>query len=213
MAENICFLWEALYEVALAANKPMKKSLDEMTDEERWRLFPIILSPHMPEWKDNFLKEKTLLEQAIGNYHIVRLNHIGSTAILGLIAKPTIDILLEIKASANIEKLKLNMKSAGYLYNERPENPPPHLMFIKGYTQDGFKGQVFHVHVRYNGDWDEPYFRDYLLAHPDIAEEYARLKIELQKKYKNNRDAYTNAKSDFIKRITKLARKEITVKS
>lgn len=80
------------------------------------------------------------------------------------------------------------------------------MMFMKGYTSQGFKGQVFHVHVRYIGDWDELYFRDYLMVHPEIADEYGQLKIELQKKYEHDRDGHTNAKTDFIKRITELAR-------
>ena len=80
------------------------------------------------------------------------------------------------------------------------------MMFMKGYTPQGFKGQVFHVHVRYNGDWDELYFRDYLLAYPEIADEYGKLKLELKKGYEHDRDGYTHAKTDFIKRITRLAR-------
>ena len=49
------------------------------------------------------------------------------------------------------------------------ENSAPHIMFAKGYTPEGFAGQAFHVHVRYKGDWDEIYFRDYLLRHYDVA--------------------------------------------
>jgi len=86
------------------------------------------------------------------------------------------------------------------------------MMFMKGYTPQGFKGQAFHIHIRYRGDWDELYFRDYLLTHPEIAVEYGELKSELQKKYEHDRDAYTDAKTDFIKRITKLARAEISSK-
>jgi GrpB-like predicted nucleotidyltransferase (UPF0157 family) len=82
------------------------------------------------------------------------------------------------------------------------------MMFIRGYTPEGFKGQAFHVHVRYSGDWDELYFRDYLVAHREIVEEYGRLKITLKQQYEHDREAYTNAKTDFIKRITKLARAE-----
>ena len=80
------------------------------------------------------------------------------------------------------------------------------------YTSQGFKGQVFHVHVRYSGDWDELYLRDYLLAHPEIADEYGQLKLELMKKYEHDRDGYTYAKTDFIKRITKLARADIQIR-
>jgi GrpB-like predicted nucleotidyltransferase (UPF0157 family) len=184
----------------------MAKNLDEMTDKERFQLFPVILSKYKPEWKESYLKEKAVIEQSFGRQNIVRTSHIGSTAVPDLIAKPTIDILVEIKDGTDTAGLISGMKSAGFRYLEKPENPPPHMMFIKGYTPEGFKGQAFHVHVRYSGDWDELYFRDYLLAHPDAAEKYGQLKIKLKKKYEYDRDAYTDAKTDFIKRITGLAR-------
>ena len=177
-----------------------------MTDEERAQLFPVILGEYNPKWEKNYLKEMGVLERAMGSDNILRISHIGSTAVPGLIAKPTVDILVEIKDDTDTAILISNMQLEGYRYLEQPENPPPHMMFIKGYTPKGFKGQVFHVHVRYSGDWDELYFRDYLLAHPETAEEYGRLKIELKQKYEYDRDAYTDAKTDFIKRITRLAR-------
>ncbi len=126
-----------------------------------------------------------------------------------MIAKPTIDILLEIQNDTDVPKLITNMQSCGYLFDAQPDNPPPHMKFMKGYTPQGFKGQAFHVHIRYKGDWDELYFRDYLLIHPDVADEYAKLKIELKQKYKYDRNTYTDAKTDFIKRITALARREL----
>lgn len=184
----------------------MNKPLDQMTNEELWALFPIILSGYDPVWPENFLKEKILLEQAAGLQNIDRINHIGSTAVPDLPAKPTIDILLEIKKDTDVKELISNMQSAGYIYSEQPDNPAPHMMFLKGYTPQGFKGQAFHVHVRYSGDWDELYFRDYLLMHPEIAAEYGKLKLELKERYEHDRDGYTNAKTDFIKRITRLAR-------
>ena len=183
----------------------MVKSLDDMTDEERWQLFPIILSEYKPIWKTNYLKEMAVVKEAIGSYNISRISHIGSTAVPGLIAKPTVDILVEIKDNTDTDRLISNMQLGGYRYLEQPENPPPHMMFIKGYTPEGFKGQVFHVHVRYSGDWDELYFRDYLLAHPETSEEYGKLKMELKNKYEHDRDGYTHAKTEFIERITQLA--------
>ncbi len=173
----------------------MNKPLSEMTNRELWELFPIILSEHKPIWVKRYLKEKPVFEQAIGIHNIVRMNHYGSTAIPNLIAKPTIDILLEIKDDTDIEKLISNMQSTGYTYSKQPNNPAPHIMFMKGYTPQGFKGQIFHVHVRYSGDWDELYFRDYLLAHPEIADEYGKLKLELITKYEHDRDGYTYAKT------------------
>ena len=188
----------------------MNKELDDMTNEELCELFPIILSEHKPVWRQNYLKEKTALEHSIGIENIVRVNHIGSTAIPGLIAKPTIDILVEIKDDADTRRLISNMQSSGYIHIERPTTPVPGMFFVKGYTAQGFRGQVFHVHVRYSGDWDELHFRDYLLTHPQIANEYGKLKIELQKKYEHDRDGYTDAKTDLIERVTKLARAEMS---
>src|SRR4030042_634153 len=186
----------------------MSKSLEEMTDAERSRLFPVILSEYKPVWKKNYLKERAVLEQSVGSYNIVRINHIGSTVVPGLIAKPTVDILVEIKDNTDTARLVSKMQLAGYRYLEQPKNPPPHMMFIKGYTPEGFKGQVFHVHVRYSGDWDALYFRDYLLAHPEIVEASRKIKLEQKQQYEFDRDAYTYAKTDFIERITGLARAE-----
>lgn len=155
----------------------MRKSLEEMTDEELWQMLPIVLSEYQPIWKERYLQEKKDIIHAIGSYNIVRIHHIGSTAVPGLIAKPTIDILVEILDAADTSSLVSDMQKCGYRYLKQPDNPPPHMMFIKGYTPDGFKGQVFHVHVRYQGDLDEIWFRDYLIAHPDAAEEYVTLKV------------------------------------
>lgn len=82
------------------------------------------------------------------------------------------------------------------------------MMFVKGYTEEGFKGQVFHIHVRYKGDWDEIYFRDYLKSHPETAKKYGELKLKLVEKFRNDREKYTESKTNFIKKINKLARKK-----
>ena len=82
------------------------------------------------------------------------------------------------------------------------------MSFNKGYTPEGFADRVFHLHLRREGDNDEILFRDYLNAHPNIAHEYELLKIELQKRFKHDRDGYTNAKTDFITRHTRQAKLE-----
>lgn len=101
------------------------------------------------------------------------------------------------------------MQKCGYRYLKEPDNPPPHMMFIKGFTPEGFAGQVYHVHVRYQGDWDEIWFRDYLIAHPDIAREYGELKMRLKDLHEHNRDAYTHAKTGFIRQICESVHKEM----
>lgn len=186
----------------------MAKSLADMTNEERWRLFPIILKEHDPQWKARYLDEKKLLNDRVGAENIERISHIGSTSVTGLAAKPTIDILVEIKENTDLVRLITNIKAAGYLFSRQDDNPPPHMMFMKGYTPEGFRGQAFHVHVRYSGDWNELYFRDYLKKHPETAEEYGRLKLSLKEVYEFDRDAYTAAKSDFIIKVTDHARIE-----
>jgi Uncharacterized conserved protein len=145
----------------------------------------------------------------IGTENIARISHFGSTSVPGLMAKPTVDILLEIKDYANVSKLIDALPSPEYICLNPPDmpTPPPHLMFLKGYLSDGFAKKVYHIHVRYPGDWDELYFRDYLIAHPETADEYAALKARLHKGFEHDRDGYTEAKTAFIREVTKKARK------
>lgn len=187
----------------------MNNPLQEMTNEELWVLFPIILSEHRAEWTKFYEQEKDTIISALGTNNMYRINHIGSTSVPGLIAKPTIDILLEIPTDADIPSLTAALISAGYICNTQPNNPAPHLMFMKGYTPQGFRGQAVHLHVRFPGDWDELYFRDYLRSHPETAKSYGKLKQNLQLRYEHDRDAYTEAKTDFIQEATRLARKEM----
>ncbi|WP_455499216.1 GrpB family protein [Butyricimonas virosa] len=180
-----------------------------MTNEELWALFPIILSEHRAEWAKFYEQEKDTIISALGTKNITRINHMGSTSVPGLVAKPTIDILLEIPTDTDIPFLTATLISIGYICNTQPNNPAPHLMFMKGYTPQGFREQAVHLHVRFPGDWDELYFRDYLRSHPETAEAYGKLKQNLKLRYEHNRDAYTEAKTGFIQETTRLARKEL----
>ncbi len=184
--------------------------LNKLSIEELGQLFPIILENSKPDWIFLFEREKQLIKDKLRRNRIIRIEHIGSTAIPNLISKPTIDILIEIKEKTKKRSIINIFEKLGYHYIPKPENPAPHMMFVKGYTEKGFEGQAYHVHIRYYGDWDELYFRDYLIKHPKIAIEYGNLKKELAKKYRNNREAYTDAKTDFVKRISDKARKEIS---
>lgn len=179
-----------------------------MTNKELWQLFPIILVEYQDNWKNDFSAENENIKTNILSESILRINHIGSTAVPGLLAKPTIDILLEIEKNANLDRLIHGMESIGYIFSLQPHKPSPHMMFMKGYTSEGFKPPVYHVHVRYLGDWDEIWFRNYLIRHSEIAKEYADLKLGLKEEFKHDRDGYTDAKTEFIRKITKLARHE-----
>lgn len=181
--------------------------LNKMTLEKPGQLFPIIISEPSDKWQEFFQTESKLIVDSFSKPDIVRIDHIGSTAIPGIKAKPTIDILLQISEQINIQKIKEVFKSLDYDINEHPENTSPHLTLVKGYTKQGFKGKTYHVHIRYKGDWNEIRFRDYLTNHEEIAKEYEVLKLELADKYKNDREAYTDPKTGFIEKINKLTRK------
>jgi GrpB-like predicted nucleotidyltransferase (UPF0157 family) len=183
----------------------MKMQLDQMTNEELGKLFPIIILESNPDWIKLFQLEKNVIEKVFGKNDIVRIEHIGSTAIPDLKSKPTIDILLEVPESLDNDIIINRLIKLKYQFIPKPENPAPHMMFVKGYTTTGFQGQAYHIHVRYNGDWDEIYFRDYLKQNPSIAKEYGELKMLLAREYGNDRDLYTDKKSDFVRRITEIA--------
>ena len=187
----------------------MKKDLSQMTGEELGRLFPISVEPPRAEYAARFASECRKIRLVVGDGPIVRLSHIGSTSVPGLAAKPTVDMLLEIRPDYPLETLKAALTSSGYLFCPQPKNPPPHAVFYKGYTPEGFSGEIFHLHVRYPGDWNELYFCDYLRTHPDAAAEYGRLKLVLARKFRFQRDDYTAAKGEFILTHTARARAEM----
>ena len=182
------------------------------TDKERQiRIYPVILSEYNPAWPEWFTEEKIKLERLIGTENIARINHFGSTSVPGLASKPTVDMLLEIQQTTDIDKLIASLPQPEYICLNPPDmpTPPPHLVFLKGYLPNGFAEKVYHIHVRYPGDWDELYFRDYLITHPGTTAEYATLKRRLFNEYEFNRDGYTAAKSAFVRLVTEKAKKKL----
>ena len=173
----------------------MIKKLEEMSLEELWQLFPIFLVEHKSEWKDWYESEKANLKKILGANVIKRIEHIGSTAIPNIWAKNIVDILLEVGRIEDLARVRdLLVKNGWLVMSESPNR----ISLNKGYTEQGFAEKVFHLHLRMTGDHDEIYFRDYLCQHSDIAQAYQELKLSLWKKFEHNRDAYTDAKTDFI---------------
>ena len=184
---------------------PSTKLLSEMTLEDLWQLFPIILSEHDPAWAKYYDEEKALLGKRFDRL-LVRISHIGSTAVEGLIAKPTVDILLEADPASSPDAVRQSAELCGYTVMAESIAPEYRLDLCKGYTPQGFAERVFHLHIRHPGDWDEIVFRDYLRQNPRKAAEYAELKMALQKRFEHDRDAYTEAKGEFIRACVKEAR-------
>jgi len=185
----------------------MAKDFNQLTTDELGQLFPIVIVDYDPDWPRLASIEKKNIIKNVGKAFISRIEHIGSTAIPGLCAKPIIDFLLEIMDITNCDFLINHLNKIGYHFIPKPENPLPHMMFAKGYLESGITGQTFHIHVRYSGDWDEIVFRDYLLKNQTVIADYARLKRKLATEFKNDREKYTESKTAFIKNTTLIARK------
>ncbi len=162
----------------------MKKKLSDMTLEELMRLFPIFLVPHKQERKDYYAEEKSILLKALRDTRILRIEHIGSTAIPDIYAKDIVDILIHV-AENDFEQAISALRDYKYIlmYQEKTR-----AAFNKGYTEDGFAEKVFHIHWRRRNDIDELYFHDYLLEFPEIAKEYETLKLQLWKQYEYDRE-------------------------
>ena len=181
----------------------MGKKLSEMSLEELWKLFPISLTQHKDSWKEDYAEMERKIRQRLSPFDVVRVSHIGSTAIEGIQAKNIVDILVEVSSLEILEEVAKEIEKMGFLQMSSSKN---RYSFNLGYTENGFADKVYHLHLRYEGDHDELYFRDYLREHIECAKEYEQLKLDLWKKFEFNRDAYTEAKTEFIKKYTKLAR-------
>jgi len=159
------------------------------------------LVPYDDEWENEFLRVK--LE--ILNHTIVeadRIQHIGSTAILGMMAKPILDIVIGVDDITTINNsLIIGLKKAGFLRVgvERPAE----VVFAK-FTDDTYQEKTHYVHlVEYNkGLWNNLiFFRNYLNLHETEREKYMNLKLDYVQYNNSGIDQYTDHKEEFVKRI------------
>ena len=181
------------------------KKLSEMTLEELWELFPISLVEHKANWMDDYREMEERLCSGLSGCQIVRISHIGSTAIDNIWAKNIVDILVEAAVSESLDNVAKIIGKMGFI---KMSSSDSRYAFNWGYTEEGFADKVYHLHLRYEGDNDELYFRDYMNEYPLLAREYEALKLKLWKQFEHDRDGYTNAKSEFVKRYTQEAKKK-----
>ncbi len=182
----------------------MGKELSQMSLDELWDLFPIALVAHDDKWELFYSEIETDLKSILSACRIERISHIGSTAISGIWAKDIVDVLIEVSRDSDIEDTAKVIENNGFI---RMSTAASRISFNRGYTTKGFADKVFHVHIRYIGDNDELYFRDYLNEHEQVAKEYEAMKLQLWKQFEHDRDAYTNSKTEFIKKWTSEAKK------
>lgn len=163
----------------------------------------IFLSEPNPEWQSQFSYEKKRIINAIGK-EIIGIEHIGSTSIPGLMAKPIIDLMVGIKDLDDVAKLIAPLARIEFEYVPKLELVGRYF-FRKGEWGKG----TAHLHIcEINGvEWTEKLlFRDYLRLHPTVASEYASLKEELAARYAFDRSTYTLKKEPFIKEIIEKAK-------
>lgn len=166
----------------------------------------VSLVPYHHEWKALYEQEKTLLESLIGE-HVVDIEHIGSTAIAGIAAKPLLDILIGVTSMDDVKKFdKYRLKDADIYHLGRVEIEGKAVFAKFSDLEELTKTHVYHV-VEYGGDWWKQHtlFRDYLNEHPDVARKYERLKKELVMKYPDNEKKYAELKKAFVDEVLRLA--------
>ena len=145
-----------------------KNKLSEMTLEELWELFPIFLVEHNDKWIDDYKEIEAVLQKLLSDYTSPRISHIGSTSIQGIWSKNIVDVLIEIPTNEDIKAVADVIEKNGFILMSAK---PARVSFNKGYTVNGFADKVYHIHLRYSGDNDELYFRDYLNEYPEVAKE------------------------------------------
>lgn len=156
------------------------------------------LEPHDPAWRDAYEREVERLHELVGNY-VVEFQHVGSTAVEGLPAKPVVDLLAVLDEATDITEVVTTLEANGY--EHRPNDDVPDRAFLA----KGPRSERTHYLSLVDRDGDcyreQVAFRDYLRAHPGVAEAYADLKRELAAEHPDDRSAYTAEKSAFVERV------------
>ncbi len=160
---------------------------------------PVRIVDYNPSWPEWYRQEKGALISALGDL-LISVEHIGSTSVEGLSAKPIIDILAGV---ANLQDADLSiehLEHIGYEYVPEYEKELPN----RRYFRKGKASKHVHLHMVEIDSvfWRRQLaFRDYLRVHPETAREYDQLKRELAVQYGRDRSGYTEAKSEFIRSV------------
>jgi len=163
---------------------------------------PVRIVPYDPAWPELFEKERVMLASQLAEWLVGPIEHVGSTAVQGLAAKPVIDIMAAVESLVTSRPAIDAVATIGYVYY--PYDPEQKHWFCK--PSAAFRTHHLHLVPFGSRSWTERLaFRNYLRRDPIAAREYAELKRRLATQYEFDRDAYTEAKGPFIQRILKLA--------
>jgi GrpB-like predicted nucleotidyltransferase (UPF0157 family) len=163
---------------------------------------PVVIVPYDPEWPRIYEDERKLILGIVGG--IIRsIEHVGSTSVPGLWAKPIVDIIAGVDSPDDAERCRGLLLHIGYEDVSVGDNPDWYYCLGKGPHSPGF-----HLHLIKEGSQfyrRHILFRDWLSTHLADADAYMGLKLGLSEKYRNDRVAYTNGKTQFIERIVEKA--------
>jgi GrpB-like predicted nucleotidyltransferase (UPF0157 family) len=166
---------------------------------------PVEIVPYDASWPERFQEARGALLEVIGPWLAGTIEHIGSTAIAGLAAKPVIDIMAGVESLDASRSAMAPLKALGYSYF--PFRPDSEHWLCK--PSRAFRTHHLHLVPFGNQQWVAvTAFRDYLRTHGGVAAEYEALKQRLARDHRFDREAYTQAKSPFITRVTDMALKD-----
>jgi GrpB-like predicted nucleotidyltransferase (UPF0157 family) len=163
---------------------------------------PVHIVAYDPTWPRRFVEERSILLQALSPWLAGTIEHVGSTAVPGLAAKPVIDIMAGVDSLEASRPAIARLSEHGYCY--APYRPDEMHWFCKPSPAN----RTHHLHlVPFQSlRWIEVLaFRNYLRTHADVAMEYERPKRGLAEQHQFDREAYTDAKGPFIQRIVDTA--------
>jgi GrpB-like predicted nucleotidyltransferase (UPF0157 family) len=179
----------------------MEQPAPSQRGSERSGLDPIEVAAYDPAWPARFAELGRELRAGLGPVAL-RIDHIGSTSVPGLAAKPIIDIQVSVADFEPLAAYRLPLERLGYGY--RADNPER----TKRYFREPPGRRRTHVHVRRAGSFSEQWallFRDYLRAHAEVAAEYAAVKQRLAVRFRDDRRAYVDAKGPVLWEIIRKA--------
>ena len=159
----------------------------------------VYLEPHQKEWERASEETIQTLKNILGST-VIDIQHIGSTSIKNISAKPIIDIAVAVKNFDDILSKRDELERNGIIY--RFEESPKQLLFVMGDFEQDTRSHHIHV-VFYDFDEWNNYinFRDYLNSNIEAAREYESVKLRLAEQYPNDRIAYTDGKQEVIEKL------------
>lgn len=155
---------------------------------------PVIIVPYDPIWPTLFIELGLALRETLGRT-VLRIDHIGSTSIPGLAAKPIIDTQISVSSFEPLDAYRGPIVSPGYVFRATNSD------LTKRYFREKPGTRRTHIHMRRAGSWAEQFallFRDYMRSHPEDVQHYAELKYHLAQTYRVDRHSYTDVKAPFI---------------